>query len=37
MGVLELLTCVVVGVGAFIATKVRSVYIDFKAKDENDE
>jgi hypothetical protein len=36
MGYLEMIVCVVVGVGAFVATKVHSIYIDFKDKDKHD-
>ncbi len=36
-GLLELIICVIVGVGAFVATKVRSVRINFKDVESGDE
>jgi len=36
LGLLELIICVVVGVGAFVATKIRSIQIDFKEDEEDD-
>ncbi len=36
-GLLELIICVIVGVGAFVATKVRSVRISFKDVKDDDE
>ncbi len=35
LGRLEIIICVVVGVGAFVATKVRAIKIDFKKDDED--
>jgi len=35
MGLLEILVCVVVGVGAFVATKITAIKIDLKDDDED--
>lgn len=37
LGLLEIIIGVVVGVGAFVATKVRAIKIDFKGDDEDGE
>lgn len=36
-GLLEIIICVVVGVGAFVATKVRAIKIDFKEDGKDGE
>lgn len=36
-GYLEWIVCVVIGVGAYVVTKVRSVHVEFEDKDGIDD
>ncbi len=36
-GYLELIVIVVVGVGAYVVTKIRSIHVEFEDKDETDD
>ena len=36
-GLLEIIVCLIVGVGAFVATKVRTIKINFKDREKKDD